>query len=64
MTSHFEAYAYTIQEQEIGTVRQHNKKIGVHTDKCCKLCKNQVEDTFHLISTYSRMSSQYNLIFL
>ena len=64
MTSHFEASACAIQEQEIGTkdlINQHNKKVGVHTDDCCRLCKNQVQDMFHVISSCSRMSSHYYL---
>ena len=62
MTSHFEAYACAIQEQEIGTkdlISWRNKKVGLHTDNHCRLCKNQVEDLFHIIS--SRMSSRYYL---
>ena len=64
MTSQFEAYAWALQEQEIGTkdlISQHNKKVGVHADNCCRLCKNQVEDMFHIISSCSRMSSGYYL---
>ena len=43
MTSQFEAYAWAIQEQEIGTkdlISQHNKKVGVHTNNCCRLQKS------------------------
>ena len=64
MTSHFEAYASAIQEQEIGAkdlISRRNKKIGVRTDNRCRLCQNQVEDVFHIISSCSRMSSRYNL---
>ena len=64
MSSHFEAYACAIQEQEIGTkdlISRRNKKVGVHTDNRCRLCKNQVEDMFHVISSCSRMSSRYYL---
>ena len=56
MTSHFEA----IQEQEIGTedlISQRDKKGGTHTDNCCRLCKNQVQDMFRIISSCSGMSS-------
>ena len=61
MTSHFEAYACAIQEQEVGTkdlVNRRNKKVGVHTDN---RCKNQVEDVFHIIRSCSRMSPCYYL---
>ena len=64
MTSHFEAYACTIQEQEIGTkdlISRRNKKVAVCTNNRCKLCQNQVEDVFHIISSCSRMSSRYYL---
>ena len=63
MTSHFEAYACTIQEQEIGTkalTSRHNKKVGLHTDNCCRLCKNKLEDVLH-ISSCRRMSLYYYL---
>ena len=64
MTSYFEAYACALQEQEIVTkdlINRRNKKVGVHTNNCCRLCKNQVEDMFHVISSCSRMSSSYYL---
>ena len=64
MTSHFEAYACAIQKQEIGTkdlISRRNKKVGVHTDNRCTLCKNQFEDVFHVISSCSKMSSRYYL---
>ena len=35
MTSHFDAYIWTIQEREIGTkdlIRRRNKRVGVETD--------------------------------
>ena len=63
MTSHFDAYACAIQEQEIGTkdlISRRNKKFGVSSDNRCRLCQNQVEDVFH-ISSCSRMSSSYYL---
>ena len=31
------------------------------TDNGCRLCKNQVEDVFHIISSCNRMSSRYYL---
>ena len=64
MTSHFEACACSIQEQQIGPkdlISWRNKKIGVHTDNHSRLCKNQVEDMFHIMSSCSRMSSSYYL---
>ena len=63
MTSHFEAYACAIQE-EIGTkdlIGRCNKKVGVHTDNRCRMCKNQVEGVFHIISSCSRISLRYYL---
>ena len=45
MTSHFEASACAIQEQEIDTkdlISRRNNKVGVHTNNRCRLCKNQV----------------------
>ena len=63
MTSCFEAYTCTIQEQEIGTkdlIRRRNKKVGLDTANRCRLCKNQVEYMLHVImSSCSRMSSRY-----
>ena len=58
MASHFEVYVCAIQEQEIET----KEKVRVDTDNRCRLCKNQVEDIFHVISSYSRMSSRYYLL--
>ena len=40
-------------------ISQLNKKVGVHSDNCCRLCKNQVEDMFDIIRSCSRMSSHY-----
>ena len=60
MTSYFEAYACAIQEQELGTkdlISQRNKKVGVHTNNHCGLCRIQVQDVFHIISSCSRMST-------
>ena len=37
------------------------KKVGMDADDHCRLCKNQVEDMFHVISSCSRMSSRYSL---
>ena len=64
MTSHFEANACAIHEQENRhkrPVSRRNKKVGVHTDNRCRLCKNQVEDMFHVITSCSRTSSHYYL---
>ena len=64
MISHFGAYACTIQEQEIGTkdlISWCNKRVGLYTCYHCRLCKNQVKDVFHIISSCSRMSSCYYL---
>ena len=41
MTSHFEAHAWAIEEQEIGTkdlISRRHKKVGVRTDNRCRLC--------------------------
>ena len=64
ITSHLEAYTCAIQEQEIGTkdlISRRNKNVGVPSNNCCRLCQNQIEDVFHIISSCSRMSSRYYL---
>ena len=64
MTYYFEAYACAIQEQELGTkdlISQRNKKVGVHADNHCRLCRIQVQDVFHIINSCSRMSLHYYL---
>ena len=51
-----------VQEQEIGRkdlIIRRNKKVGLHTNNCCRLSKNQVEDVIHITSSCSRMSSGY-----
>ena len=40
-------------------ISRRNKKVGVHTDNRSRLCKNQVVDVLHIISSCSRMSSRY-----
>ena len=66
ITSHFEAYACAIQEQEIGTkdlIYRRERKNNHHpkSDNKCRLCKSQVEDIAHVISSCPKMSSRYYL---
>ena len=62
MTSHFEAYIFTIQEQEIEIKDLIRQKMGAETDNRCRLCKNHTEDLFHaMIISCSRISSRYYL---
>ena len=66
ISSHFEAYACAIHEQEIGTKdlinrRERKNNQQPSTDNKCRLCKYQVEDVIHVISSCSKMSSRYYL---
>ena len=65
-SSHFEAYACAIQEGEIGTKdliyrRSRKNNVPVKHDNKCRLCKSQVEDIAHVISSCPKMSSRYYL---
>ena len=62
ITSHFEAYACAIQEQEIGKEdliyrRERKNNHRPKSDNKCRLCKSQVEDIAHVVSSCPKMSS-------
>ena len=65
-TSHFTAYACTVEEQEIATKYLINKrqrdegKTPTISNKC-RLCKINIEDITHMISACPMMSSRYYL---
>ena len=66
ITSHFEGYAFAIKEQEINTKDlqyRRDKKSGKQptSNNRCRLCKYQVEDVNHIISSCSKMSVRYYL---
>ena len=66
ITSHFEGYAFAIKEQEINTTDlqyRRDKKSGKQptSNNRCRLCKYQVEDVSHIISSCSKMSVRYYL---
>ena len=66
LTSTFVAYAYTIQEQEIATKYLINKRqrdfgsLPTVTSRC-RLCKSNIEDVTHIISSCPMMLSRYYL---
>ena len=64
MTSHFEAYACAITKKEIGTndlihrlEKLHEQPSAKHNK--CQLCKKEIEDVTHILSSCSKMSSRY-----
>lgn len=64
--SHFEGYAFTIQEQEISTKYLVNKRnndalVILKCNWMFRQCHISVKDITHMISSYSRMSSRYYL---
>ena len=65
-TSHFEGYAHALYKQEINTKDlqyRREKKGGLqpkHNNKC-RLCKVNVEDITHVISSCPNMSARYYL---
>ena len=66
LTSHFEAYACAIREQEIVTkdlIFRRERKQGKQpaNNNKCRLCKDQVEDITHVISSCGKLSSRYYL---
>ena len=66
ISSYFEAYACAIQEGEIGTKdliyrRDRKNNVPIKHDHKCRLCKSQVEDIAHVISSCPKMSSRYYL---
>ena len=63
-SSHFEAYACAISEQEVGTKdliyrRQRLNSQPTTNDNKCRLCKTQVEDITHILSSCCKISSRY-----
>ena len=67
MTSHFEAYACAITEQEIGSKNLIHRREKLHqqpsiTDNKCRLCKKEGEDVTHILSSCSKMSSRCYLL--
>ena len=65
LTSHFEGYAFAINEQEINTkdlqYRRDKKSGNPTSNNKCRLCKYQVEDITHVISSCPKMSIRYYL---
>ena len=66
MTSHFEAYACAITEQEIGSNDLTHQQEKLHlqpstTDNKYRLCKKEVKDVTHILSSCSEMSPRYYL---
>ena len=66
MTSHFEGYLGALQDQEIAVkYLKQNRQIDygqqpTMNNKCC-LCKSNVEDVNHVISSCPKMSARYYL---
>ena len=66
MTSHFEGYLATIQDQEIPTkFLKHKMQIDADItpegNNKCRFCKSNVEDANHIISSCNQMSAMYYL---
>ena len=66
ITSHFEGYAFAIQEQEIATkylIHKRDKDASKQPrcDNRCRLCRECVEDITHVISRCPKMSIRYYL---
>ena len=66
MTSHFEGYLAAIRDQEIPTKflkqkRQIDTGITPSGNNKCRLCKSNVEDVNHIISSCNQMSARYYL---
>ena len=66
MTSHFEGYFHALYEQEINTKDlqyRREKKPGLQSkdNKKCRLCKVNVEDITHVISSCPNMITRYYL---
>ena len=64
MTSEFEAYATAVQEQEVACKyllknRQISTGNEVITSNKCRLCRNAVEDTCHIVAGCDRMAARY-----
>ena len=66
MTSHFEGYLAAIRDQEIPTKflkhkRQIDAGVTPEGNNKCRLCKSNVEDVNHIISSSNQMSARYYL---
>ena len=66
MTSYFEGYLAAIRDQEIPTKflkhkRQTDAGITPAGNNNCRLCKSNVEDVNHIISSCNQMSARYYL---
>ena len=66
LTSNFAAYPCAIQEQEISTKylinkRQRDSGVPPTVNNRCRLCKSNIEDITHVISSCPMMSSRYYL---
>ena len=66
MTSHFEGFLAAIRDQEIPTkFLKHKRQIGAgitpEGNNKCRLCKSNVEDVNHIISSCNQMSAKYYL---
>ena len=66
ITSEFESYMFSVQEQEISTKYLINKRYrDNHNNPQCdnrfRLCKDAIEDVQHVISSCPLMSSRYYL---
>ena len=67
ITSEFEGYMFSAQEQEINTKYLINKRYRnsnniPQCDNKCRLCKDAVEDVQHIISSCPLISSRYYLL--
>ena len=66
VSSHFEGYLNAIHDQEIPTkflINKHQRDPGQEPtcNTKCRLCKNNVEDVNHIISSCPEMSIQFYL---
>ena len=63
MTSHFESYLPAIRDQKIPTkfLKLIDAGITPSGNKKCRLCKSNVEDVNHIISSCNQMSARYYL---
>ena len=59
-TSHFVSYLDSIIDQEIPTKYLQHKRQQINDNKC-RLCKSNVEDVVHIISSCPKMSARYRL---
>ena len=59
MTSHFEGYAHALYEQKIQYRREKRAGLQPKHNNKCRLCKVNVEDIMHVISSCLNMSERY-----